>query len=143
MTDIPIQGRGWARCGFFGGIGASLAGNVAHTLVLTHNAGAVVASAYWPLALLIALEIIARVSWPLGARWWVLRYGGLTTVAAIAAIISYSHMAALLSRYGEGVITAHLGPAAVDGLMVVSSTALLAIADNLRRRPAIGTVEQL
>ena len=67
------------------------------------------ASAYWPLALLIALEVIARVSWPTGARWWVLRYGGLTTVALIAAIISYSHMAALLALYGEGVVTAHLG----------------------------------
>jgi hypothetical protein len=53
-------------------------------------------------------------------------------VAAIAAIISYRHMSGLLAAYGEEGVGAILGPLAVDGLMVVSSGALMAVAHNRR-----------
>jgi hypothetical protein len=130
------RGRGWARAGFGFGVSASLAANVENTLRLPHAPlGAVLAASYWPLALLITLEIMARVSWPAEQRYWLLRYLGLYTVATIAAFVSYTHMSALLRYYGEDAITAHLGPFSVDGLMVVSATALLAIADNLKRHP--------
>ena len=62
------------------------------------------------------------------------RYGGLTTVASIAALLSYKHMSALLTAYGEDAVGAALGPLVVDGLLVVCSVALLAIADNVRRQ---------
>lgn len=127
-------GRGWARAGFSLGVATSIAANVGHTLAGAHpRAGAIAFSAFWPVALLISLEVISRVEWPAGAWWSVTRYGGLTTVAAIAAIVSYRHMSGLLGYYGEDVITTTIGPLAVDGLMVVCSTALLAIADNVKR----------
>jgi hypothetical protein len=85
------------------------------------------------LALLISLEVIARVSWPRGRWWAATRYGGLTAVAVIAAVVSYLHMSALLQFYGEDWLTAVIGPLAPDGLLVVCSVALLAIADNLRK----------
>lgn len=136
------RGRGWARAGFGFGISASLAANVENTLRMPHAPlGAVVASAYWPLALLIALEVIERVSWPGGRKYWLLRYAGLYAVASIAALISYRHMNALLIFYGEDSLSASLGPIAVDGLMVVCATALLAISDNLKRPAAISEVE--
>jgi hypothetical protein len=105
-----------------------------------------VSSAFWPLALLISLEVIARVSWPRGRWWAATRYGGLTTVAVIAAVVSYLHMSALLTFYGEDWLTVVIGPLAPDGLLVVCSVALLAIADNIRRqherRPAaIGEID--
>lgn len=139
------NGRGWAVAGFWTGIGASVSANIAHAYVGHLPAvGAVLAASFWPMALLISIEIISRVDWPAGRKWWLLRYGGLTTVALIAAIISYSHMVGLLGVYGEGYFTAHIGPLAIDGLMIVSSTALLAIADNARRslrRPEIVRLE--
>lgn len=140
MSNLT-RGRAWARAGFGFGIAASLAANVEHVLIHAHAPiGAVIASAYWPLALLIAIEVISRVAWPDGRKWWWCRYGGLSAVAGIAAIISYRHMAALLGYYGEDALSAHIGPLAVDGLMVVCSTALLAIADNIKRKPVIGKV---
>jgi Protein of unknown function (DUF2637) len=139
------DGKVWAAFGFWVGIAASVSANVAHTFTeRSHVIGAVLSAGFWPVALLIALEVIARVSWPPGVRWWIVRYGGLTTVALVAAIISYRHMAALLHVYGEDSFSAHIGPLAVDGLMIVCSAALLAIADVAKPnddRPLIGRVE--
>jgi hypothetical protein len=146
--DAPVQlkesdlasGQGWARAGFITGVVVSIAANVARIYVPPEKApsdwspppGAIVAAAFWPIALLISIEIISRVKWPDGLGWQLIRYGGLTAVAAIAAVISYRHMSGLLRAYGEEGIGATIGPLAVDGLMVVSSGALLAIAHNMR-----------
>jgi hypothetical protein len=145
---MKAAGRGWATAGFILGIGGSVSGNVAHVFVVNPRppAGAVIGAAMWPVALLVSLEVIARVQWPSGRIYWFTRYAGLTTVACIAALLSYKHLSALLTAYGEDPLSAALGPLVLDGLLVVCSTALLAIADNLkqptrRRRPAIGTLE--
>jgi hypothetical protein len=129
------SGRGYARFGFGMGISASIAGNVAHVFVQNQSPplGAVISAGIWPVALFIALEVIARVSWPKGRIYLITRYGGLTTVACIAALLSYKHMSALLGAYGEDAISAALGPLVVDGLMIVCSAALLAISDNQKR----------
>lgn len=149
----PTSGRGWGKFGFVVGIVTSIAANVARTFVPPHNApadwsphpGAIVAAGFWPLALLISLEIISRVQWPGGIGWLAIRYGGLTAVAAIAAIISYRHMSGLLHAHGEDGVSATMGPLAVDGLMVVSSGALLAVARNVgqARADASGESAQL
>lgn len=136
----PPSGQGWARGGFGTGVAVSIAANVARIFVPPNDAppdwspplGAIIAAAFWPIALLISVEIISRVQWPKGWSWMVIRYGGLTAVAAIAAIISYRHMSGLLLAYGEDKWGATIGPLAVDGLMVVSSGALMAIAHNER-----------
>jgi hypothetical protein len=129
------SGKGWSTAGFGLGISASIAGNVAHVFVQSPSPaiGAVVSAGIWPVALLIALEVIARVSWPHKRIYTFTRYAGLTTVACIAALLSYKHMSALLIFYGEDALSAALGPLVIDGLMVICSTALLAIADNVRK----------
>lgn len=138
---FKMKGRAWATFGFGVGVATSLAANVAHSFIVKHPPlGAIVAAAFWPIGLLIALEVISRVEWPEARKWWLLRYGGLTAVAGIAAIISYRHMASLLGSYGEDWFSAHVGPLAIDGLMCVCSAALLAIADNRKRMPVIGRV---
>jgi Protein of unknown function (DUF2637) len=125
LQEPDTRGRFAAWFGFAGGGAVSVAANVAHA---QPTLGARLTGAFWPLALLLAVEVITRVQWQPGGWWVATRYAGATLVALVAAIVSYRHMAGLLTRYGEDALAAHLGPLAVDGLMVVSGVALLSLA---------------
>jgi hypothetical protein len=135
-TPHAANGRGWGYAGALLGGLVSIAANVAHSYVSPAGAasgwrpplGDVVGAVFWPTALFVAIEILARTAWPHGARWVVVRFLGLLPVAVVAAIVSYGHLSGLLSHYGESTLTAHLGPLAVDGLMVMASSALMATA---------------
>ncbi|MBL7259167.1 hypothetical protein [Paractinoplanes lichenicola] len=91
-----------------------------------------IGATFWPVALFVAIEILTRVAWPSGRGWQLLRFGGITPVALVAAVVSYRHLSGLLAYYGEDPVTCVFGPLAVDGLMVISSAALLATADHAR-----------
>lgn len=128
-------GRGWAYAGAVLGGAVSVAANVAHSFVpppgevaWTPQPGAVVGAVFWPVALFVAVEILARIAWPAGLPWMVLRYLGLLPVTAVAAVVSYRHLSGLLAFYREDRLTAVIGPLAVDGLMVMASSALVATA---------------
>ncbi len=82
--------------------------------------------------MLLAVEVLARVDWPDEARWVALRFGGLVPVAVVAAVVSYRHLSGLLDFYGEDPLTVVIGPAGVDGLMVVATGALTALAGHGR-----------
>jgi hypothetical protein len=100
-----MTGRRWAYVGGLLGGAVSIAANVAHSYVPPTDAtagwhphaGAVVGAVFWPVALFVAIEILARVAWPDGRRWVVLRFGGLLPVAAVAAVVSYRHLSGLLT----------------------------------------------
>jgi hypothetical protein len=135
MPRTPVMtGRRWAYAGALLGGGVSIAANVAHSYVppvgapadWAPHAGAVVGAVFWPVALFVAIEILARVAWPDGRRWVLLRFGGLLPVAAVAAFVSYRHLSGLLTFYGDETAVAVLGPLAVDGLMVMATGALIA-----------------
>jgi len=121
----------------------SIAANVAHSYVPPPGAadparwhpqtGAVVGAVFWPLALFVAVEILARTAWPAGRRWIAVRYLGLLPVALVAAGVSYRHLSGLLAFYHEDGLTSSIGPLAVDGLMVMATGALIATG---ARRPA-------
>lgn len=158
-TRRPV-GYWWALCAFLGGAALSVAANIADALYPTAvqvaaleraglsaaafvpPTGAVVTAACWPLLLLGAVEVLTRVEWPRGFWWGLARYGGAVAVALIAAVMSYRHMAGLLTAYGEDWFNAHLGPLAVDGLMVVSGFALLALGLRRQRRSDSGMAER-
>ena len=131
---VTLSGRGWAYIGAALGGSVSIAANIAHSYVppagaaegWSPNAGAVIGAVFWPVALFVATEILARVAWPSGRTWQALRWGGLIPVAAVAALVSYRHLSGLLGYYGEEPIVRILGPLAVDGLMVMATGALLA-----------------
>lgn len=135
-TPHAATGRGWGYAGALLGGLVSIAANVAHSYVAPAGAapgwrpafGAVVGAVFWPVALFVAIEILARTAWPRAVRWVVVRFLGLLPVAVVAAIVSYGHLSGLLAHYGESSLTAHLGPLAVDGLMVMASSALMATA---------------
>src|SRR5205823_10881815 len=136
MTTIPHPrtGRGWAYLGALLGGAVSVAANVAHSYVPPPGAatnwrphgGAVVGAVFWPVALFVAVEILARIPWPAGKRWVVARYLGLLPVALVAAVVSYRHLSGLLAFYREDPLTSTIGPLAVDGLMVMATSALIA-----------------
>jgi hypothetical protein len=133
-----VTGRAWAYLGAGLGGAVSIAANVAHSYVPPTTAtpdwtppiGAVIGAVFWPIALVVAIEILARVAWPTGTRWIIVRYLGLLPVAAVAAVVSYRHMSGLLTWYGEDTITALFGPLAVDGLMVMATGALIATSSH-------------
>lgn len=146
VTHPPAPGIGWAYTGvIFGGL-VSIAANLAHSYVpppgvtdpnWTPVIGAQFFAVFWPVALFVALEEMSRIRWA-GASWeWqALRVIGFTPVVLVAAGVSYGHMNGLLRHYGESGGTARLGPLAVDGIMVMSASALLLIAQQRRARPA-------
>lgn len=146
MNETPKKpkqpGRAWATAGFILGVAVSVAGNVAHTwhpdpAVLAAAgatasnyqppAGSMAFAAFFPIALLVTVEILARVRWPRGLGWQAAKFLGASIVAAVAAVVSYIHLHGLLLAYGEDGITALIGPLAVDGLMVVAGFAVLAV----------------
>jgi hypothetical protein len=137
---MRMSGRWWAYAGALLGGLVSIAANVAHSYVPPQHAaedwqpqaGAVVGAVFWPVALFVAIEILARVAWPAGWRWAVLRFLGLLPVAAVAAIVSYRHLSGLLEFYGEDWLTVVIGPLAVDGLMVMATGALIATSRQRR-----------
>lgn len=141
-STVGRRGRGWAYAGAGLGGAVSIAANVAHSYVppvgmpasWRPEAGAVISAVFWPVALFVVVEIVARIAWPAGRRWVALRYVGLLPVALVAGVVSYRHLSGLLTHYREDSLTATIGPLAVDGLMVMASGALIASA---RRAAAI------
>ncbi|MCH7229607.1 DUF2637 domain-containing protein [Glycomyces sp. L485] len=113
------------------GVGASVGANILHTVLVIGNGGGsvpqVAGAAFWPIALVVAIEVMARVRWPASIGYSLIRFAGVGAVAVVAAVVSYKHMAGLLAYWGEDVLSAHLGPIAVDGLVTVGALALLAI----------------
>ncbi|RSM59465.1 hypothetical protein DMB66_27660 [Actinoplanes sp. ATCC 53533] len=131
MQDIyRLKRVGWAVRGVFAlGIAASLAGNVLHA---ADNPISRAISAWSPLSLLLAVELISRVPASKGLASFA-RLFATAVIAGIAAWVSYWHMAGVASRYGETGASPYLLPLSVDGLIVVASISLVEIGGRLRR----------
>jgi len=127
--------RRYAVGGMVGGALTSIAANVLHTFVppddwpksaeYAPEVGAIVGAIVWPLALLVASEVLARKRWA-SKRTRMVGTVAVLVVALVAAVISYQHLHALLLHYHETELSAALGPLAIDGLMIVCSVALVA-----------------
>jgi len=110
------------------GVAASVAANVLHALP---NPISQAIAAWPPLALLLTVELISRV--PMHRRLLAAaRLGATAGIAAIAAWVSYWHMAGVAARYGESTSSAYLLPLSVDGLIVVGSVSLVELAGRIR-----------
>jgi uncharacterized protein DUF2637 len=80
-----------------------------------------------PIGLLLSVEVLSRVRWPRARLWTLARYGGTGTVALGSATISYGHLHDVLRAWQYNPLAAAVGPLVLDGLMVISGFALLAI----------------
>jgi hypothetical protein len=123
----PKSGKAIAWLSFTLGILVSIAGNIGHAASDGMKPGEWAGAAFWPLALMLTIEILTRVRWQPEKRWTVARFAALILVAMVAAVLSYRHLAGLMSYWGEDPLNAYLGPLAVDGLMLIAATALLSI----------------
>jgi hypothetical protein len=110
------------------GLAASIAANVLHARPdLTSQ----MIAAWPPLSLLLTVELVSRV--PVH-RWWrtTIRVLATTSVAGIAAWVSYGHMAEVARRFGETGQTPYLLPISVDGLIIVASICLVELTGRVR-----------
>jgi hypothetical protein len=147
-ADPPVHkrprasGRVVAWMGFAFGAGMSIAANVLHTYLPAahHPPGwtpaipTQVGAAVWPIGLLLSVEVLSRVHWPRARLWTLARFGGTGAVALGSATISYGHLHDVLLAWQYNPLAAAVGPLALDGLMVISGFALLAIR-NARTTP--------
>ena len=138
MASIPAAypgARFIAWVGFALGSLVSVAGNWLHAWLPASEHPAnwsptlatQVGAAVWPVALLVAVEVLSRTPWPGGRAWGIVRIGGVGVVAAGSAVISYGHIHAVLKSWGYDNLGAGVGPLVIDGLMVISGFALLAM----------------
>lgn len=148
-TIFSGDGRAWGYLGAMLGGLVSIGANTAHSYLHPAGApvdwrppvGAVIGAQFWPVALFVALEILARTSWPPRKWWIVVRFLGLVPVSVVAATVSYEHLSGLLAHYGEDRLTVVIGPLAVDGLMVMSSAAVMATAPGRGGAPSEAAAE--
>jgi hypothetical protein len=123
-----VNVRRWVRLVLVLGVVVSIVANVLHA---RHNLISQSIAAWAPLALLLTIELIARI--PVQSRWLsAARLLATATIAGIAAWVSYWHMAGVALRYGEEPGAAHLIPFSVDGLIVVASICLVELGGRIR-----------
>lgn len=143
LTNAPATGaRFVAWAGFVFGSIMSVAANVLHTWLPANTHGAnwspgiapQIGAAVWPIGLLLSVEVLSRVNWPSGWQWTLARFGGTGTVALGSAVISYGHLRDLLTAWHYDTLAAAVGPLVLDGLMIISGFALLAM--SKRGEPA-------
>ncbi|GIJ49373.1 hypothetical protein Val02_62590 [Virgisporangium aliadipatigenens] len=116
------------------GVLASTAANILHAR--PHPVSQAIA-AWPPVALLLTIELIARV--PVHHKALAAcRLAATAAIAGIAAYVSYRHMAEVAARFGEGGPAAYLLPISVDGLVIVASISLVELAARIRHIEADG-----
>ncbi|MFC8849944.1 MULTISPECIES: DUF2637 domain-containing protein [unclassified Micromonospora] len=131
MNHRQLQRMQWAvRATLVLGVAASVTANILHA---QPNPISQTIAAWPPLALLITVELVTRI--PVHRRsLGAIRIVAASTIAAIAAWISYHHMVGVVARYGETGTVPYLLPLSVDGLIIVASVSLVELA--ARRREA-------
>ncbi|GID28879.1 DUF2637 domain-containing protein [Paractinoplanes brasiliensis] len=130
MTDAQLSRVRWGvRGALLLGVATSVAANILHALP---NPISQAIAAWPPLALLLTVELISRI--PVHRRSLaIVRIAATASIAAIAAWVSYWHMAGVVSRYGEVGAAPFLIPLSVDGLVVVASVCLVELSGRMQR----------
>jgi hypothetical protein len=128
MTPQQIKtGRRWAYGVMLAMLALSIAGNVSHTYHLdaTPSARMLAYGLFWPLIAWGAVELFVRIPWQDIVSHKLVRWGGVLLAGLVAALVSYRHLRGLLQADGEEWTVYTIGPLAVDGLMIMSTLALL------------------
>jgi len=96
---------------------------VCNVLAAEPSLGSRFVASWPPIALLLAVDVVAKGGLPSGRIRWAIAIG-LTATIAPAALASYHHMHQVAIDAGESPLVAALFPLSVDGLAVVASVAL-------------------
>lgn len=124
------NGQKWATGGLIFGAAISLMGNVAHTFLADSTISLLLRvplAVLWPVALFVGIEILVRIDWRRNVIDWFGKVLLVGPVAAVGAVVSYLHLHSLMGMAGEDWFSKLIGPAAIDGLMLGSTVALLAL----------------
>lgn len=127
---MQSNGQKWATGGLIFGAAISLMGNVAHTFLADSTISLLLRvplAVLWPVALFVGIEILVRIDWRRSFIDWIGRALLIVPVSAVAAVVSYLHLHSLMGMAGEDWFSKLIGPAAIDGLMLGSTVALLAL----------------
>lgn len=108
----------------------------ANWLHSSKNPAAVVINIMPPLIVLVGFELTSRIPAWEGPWWhprrWV-RPLAMVGITLVGAWLSYWHQKAAFFTYSKDAQTALLLPLAIDGLMIISSVAVLDIGDRIER----------
>lgn len=113
------------------GSGVSIAGNIADTYRVAETAGRavdtldIVISAFWPAAVLLAIEMFVSHLWPRSVPMQTVRWLGSLGIGFVAMYVSWHHLADLLSSRGQDSVVSWLGPLAIDGLAIMATGLIL------------------
>lgn len=138
VKDLP-PGHGWAYGGVLLGLTASLAGNVANTVLTPSGVPVLLRVAFallWPIFLGIGIEVLTRIEWERGWRHWAARAVLVGPVSLVAGFVSYLHLHHLMVLSGEPGLAQAFGPLAVDGTLLGCTVALLLTRVRSRQVPA-------
>jgi hypothetical protein len=117
-------------------IAASASSVWANWLHSDKNPAAITINIFPPLIVLVGFELTSRIPAWEGPRWhprrWI-RPLAMTGITFIGAWLSYWHQKAAFLQYSHDKQTAMLLPLAIDGLMIISSVAVLDITDKIER----------
>ncbi len=115
------------------GAAASLALNI-KAISLTPDAewGAYASGIGWPVALILAIELLIHTPWSKGKMDTWVKVGVLVLVAGVAAWISYWHGAHVLSHWGYDEVGRYAGPLVADAAMALATLALQRVAEAKR-----------
>lgn len=113
------------------GSGVSISGNIADTyrvateVARTPDGLDIAISAFWPAAVLLAIEMFVSRLWPRTRPMQSVRWAGSLGIGFVAMYVSWHHLADLLSSRGQDGVVATLGPLAIDGLAIMATGLIL------------------
>lgn len=114
------------------GSGVSIAGNIADTYRVANEVAHrpvdgldTTISAFWPAAVLLAIEMFVSTLWPTTWRMQLVRWVGSLGIGFVAMYVSWHHLSDLMSSRGQDGLVSTLGPLAIDGLAVMATGLIL------------------
>ena len=128
---IKVWTYGIAYLSLAVGSGVSIAGNVADTYRVSGAIGRtpdgldITISAFWPAAVLLAIEMFVSALWPRTTAMQTVRWVGSLGIGFVAMYVSWHHLSDLLSSRGQDGLVSTLGPLAIDGLAIMATGLIL------------------
>lgn len=126
-TKTP-KARVWAYITLGVGLVASVAGNVANTVLvdsLVPLGLRVPFAVIWPVLTYLAIEVLTRTPWKAGFAHVATRVFLAGPVALVAAFVSYLHLHHLMVMAGEPGLAQAVGPIGIDGALFGATVVLL------------------
>jgi hypothetical protein len=144
MTKTHRRPATVATLTLLGGIAASLSGNLQAINLDNHQPGigAYISAIVWPMTLLAVVEVLIHTPWLRTWRDGLTKAAAVGLVGAMAAYISYFHLAHTLSAYGYDVASRYAGPLAIDAAMVMATLALNRVGHARRALATVPVVDE-